>query len=107
MTGNNKRKLSDKAEKKLAKKVGGKVIAGSGCGRYKGDVKAGIFNFDNKTFEIPRKCFSLAKDKFYKHYKDSKNQGQVGVFHIEFDDNHKVIVMDENDFFERIFENDN
>lgn len=98
---NERKKVSNKSEKQLAKKYNGKIKAGSGCSwQSKGDVKTEKFLFDDKTFIEERKSFSLNKISLWKHFEDALKERKIGVFRIGFDNIHKVIVMEENDFFE-------
>ncbi|MFQ3675922.1 MAG: hypothetical protein SNJ64_05210 [Endomicrobiia bacterium] len=101
---NNKIKISKKSEKKLAKKINGKLKSGSGnTWRSKGDVVTLQFLIDDKTSIKAKemKSFTINKEKFYKHYKDAIIENKIGIYRINMG-NKGLIVIDENDFWELV-----
>lgn len=57
------KECSNLQEKELAKFLGGKVVAGSGCGNFDaGDVDNGLFLIECKTTTKPQTSFSIKRD---------------------------------------------
>lgn len=99
---NDKMKASRKSEKELAKKIGGKLKTGSGnTWRSKGDVATEQFLLDDKTsVSGDMKSYSINKAKFYKHHKDARMEGKIGLYRINMGKGKGLIILDENDFWE-------
>ena len=72
-----------KQEKKIAKKLGGHTILGSGSGRRKGDVQAGgIARIECKCTQ--HKSFSVTRDMIDKIRAAAACNDEVAAIHIEF-----------------------
>lgn len=72
-----------KQEKKLAEKLGGKVVKGSGCGFDKGDVRIkGVVRIECKSTE--RNSFSVT-DKIIRKIEDAATSaGELPFIQIDF-----------------------
>lgn len=99
---NDKIKASRKSEKELAKKIGGKLKAGSGnTWKSKGDVSTERFLIDDKTsVSGDMKSYSINREKFYKHIKNATMERKIGLYRINMGKGKGLIILDENDFWE-------
>lgn len=77
---------SPQQEKELAKRMGGSVVGGSGCGVEKADVRAPGLRIEAKT-TINGKSYSLKKADLVKHFNYCHSKGEKPVFIVEFTEN--------------------
>lgn len=98
------RKYSDKQEKSIAKKVGGKITPNSGGTKFGGgDVLTDTFLIEAKTSTKDKKSFSIKKEWLEKMQEQAFEQGkQNSALAIDFGDGKNYYVITEKLFTELI-----
>lgn len=83
MTIEKKRKrASAKSEKAVAERLGGRRIAGSGCGLEKADGRVrGKYRIENKI--TAKSSYRLTFDDWIKLWTAASNSGEMPVFHVK------------------------
>ena len=72
-----------KQEAETAKRLGGRVVRGSGCGSEKGDARVeGVIRVENKTTRA--KSFSVTREMIAKIESAALSAGEVPAMEIEF-----------------------
>jgi len=79
-----------KQESETAKKIGGRVVRGSGCGYEKGDARLeGVMRIECKT--TSKKSFSVTREILKKIEDAAMGAGEIPVLEVEFTENGKPV----------------
>lgn len=99
------RKYSDKQEKSIAKKVGGKTTPNSGGTKFSGgDVLTDTFLIEAKTSTKDKKSFSIKKEWLEKMQEQAFEQGkQNSALAIDFGDGKNYYLISEKLFKELVY----
>lgn len=92
---------SNKQESELAKLLGGRVVAGSGCGQFNnGDIEVNEFLIECKTVTKPQTSFSIKKDWMDKIEEQRFECGKLyGALAFRFDpEGDDYVVIKDTDF---------
>ena len=87
-------KRSQAQEKKIAQKVKGDVVQGSGCGPWhKSDVKNVSFRFEAKYTD--KKSYSVTRGTWEKIKKEARAKGQIPALVVDMDHANRESKMDQ------------
>lgn len=100
MNNKSTRYYSDEQERRIAKKLGGKVQSNSGGTRFGGgDIHTPLFLIEAKTSTEPKQSFSVKKQWLEKAKLQAFEQGKLySAVAISFDNIHDYYIVDENVF---------